>query len=134
MSSVERRRNTPRIYVIELKQDDPSNNTSAKMRRFGYATIVSPARIPRESIVLDPFSELTLLPKDGEAALRLGLVVIDCCAFMKDYISTSAQAQEIRDRNPLQGIRKEAKQSTSARSTRSLPATRHLNTLPADPS
>ncbi|MCL4517688.1 MAG: DUF367 family protein [Thaumarchaeota archaeon] len=77
-SNVVGKRNSPRIYVIELKQDDPSKNTSAKMRRFGYATIVSAARIPRESIVLDPFSELILLPKDGEAALRFGLVVVDC--------------------------------------------------------
>ena len=68
----------PRIFIIQLRQDDPSKNTSAKMRKFGYARPTSASRIPRDSIVLNPFAERVLLPSDRETALRNGLVVIDC--------------------------------------------------------
>jgi pre-rRNA-processing protein TSR3 len=68
----------PRVFVLELKQDDPSKNTSAKMRKFGLAQPTTPSRIPREAIVLNPFSDLVLLPGDRSFALRYGLVVIDC--------------------------------------------------------
>ena len=69
---------TPRVYILELKQDDPAKNTSAKMRKFGYARPTTASRIPRDSIVLNPFAESTLLPSDMETVMKFGLVVIDC--------------------------------------------------------
>jgi pre-rRNA-processing protein TSR3 len=66
------------VFVLELRQDDPAKNTSAKMKKFGLAKPTNAARISRESIVLNPFSELALLPNDGTNVASHGLVVIDC--------------------------------------------------------
>jgi pre-rRNA-processing protein TSR3 len=68
----------PRIFTLELRQDDPSKCTSAKMRKLGFARPISVARIPEHSIVLNPFAEKVILRSDSDNALRHGLVVIDC--------------------------------------------------------
>lgn len=68
----------PRLYILELKQDDPAKNTSAKMKKFGLARSTSASRIPRNSIVLNPFAEEVILPSDRNSLITYGLVVIDC--------------------------------------------------------
>lgn len=68
----------PRIFTVEYHQDDPAKCTSAKMRKFGFATLAVPQKISKDAIVLDPFTEKTLQSSDREYATKGGLVIIDC--------------------------------------------------------
>ena len=55
-------------------QDDPKKCTAAKMVKFGLAQSIK--KIGSKGLVLDPFSEKTLLPRD-KSAVR-SIVGIDC--------------------------------------------------------
>lgn len=68
----------PKIYTLELHQDDPAKCTSAKMRKLGLAKSTSANRISREAVVLNPFADVTIMKGDRERAADSGLVVIDC--------------------------------------------------------
>ncbi len=68
----------PRIFAVELREDDPAKCTSAKMVKFHLAIPTSLSHISREALVLNPFSPETILNSDRGIALRGGLVVIDC--------------------------------------------------------
>ena len=68
----------PRLYTLELHQDDPAKCTSAKMRRMGLSIPITLNRIPRDSLVLNPYTDVTLLKSDRFRAIPHGLVVIDC--------------------------------------------------------
>jgi pre-rRNA-processing protein TSR3 len=73
------RSESPRLFTLEFRQDDPSKCTSAKMRKFGLARpLRNPRAISPEAIVLNPFAPATILRTDAGAALKRGLVVIDC--------------------------------------------------------
>jgi pre-rRNA-processing protein TSR3 len=69
---------TPRIFTVELRQDDPAKCTSAKMRKFGLARQINRFGIPNSALVLNPGAERNIVATDREAALKAGLVVIDC--------------------------------------------------------
>jgi pre-rRNA-processing protein TSR3 len=68
----------PRIFAVELREDDPAKCTSAKMIRFHLASPLPLSHISREAIVLNPFSPEVLLNSDRTTALRGGFVIIDC--------------------------------------------------------
>lgn len=68
----------PRIFTLELRQDDPAKCTAAKMRKLGFARPITLSRIDKYSIVLNPFASKILLRHESENALKHGLVVIDC--------------------------------------------------------
>jgi pre-rRNA-processing protein TSR3 len=68
----------PRIFTYEMRQDDPTKCTSAKMRKFGIATGISRDQIPYNAIVLNPSVEQIILNQDRDTASRFGLVVLDC--------------------------------------------------------
>lgn len=73
------RENGPRLFVYLMKQDDPRKCTSAKLFKFSYVTpITRPSRIPRLTVVMDPYATSFLLPSDREAAVRHGVCAIDC--------------------------------------------------------
>ncbi len=55
-------------------QDDPKKCTAAKMVKFGLAQNIK--KIGSKGLVLDPFAEKTLLPKD--ASVIHSIVGIDC--------------------------------------------------------
>ncbi len=55
-------------------QDDPKKCTAAKMVKFGLAQNIK--KIGSKGLVLDPFSEKTLLPKDKSSIYSI--VGIDC--------------------------------------------------------
>lgn len=68
-----------RLFVYEMKQDDPKKCTSRKLVRFGLAIPISrPYHIPRKAIMLNPFAKTVLLLKDKELAEGGGLAVVDC--------------------------------------------------------
>jgi len=70
---------SPRIYVLLLRQDDPRKCSAAKLAKFRLATPLFRMRqIPRRTIVLNPFAPQVLLPADRAMAERNGIVSIDC--------------------------------------------------------
>ncbi len=69
---------SPRLIVYLMCQDDPKKCTSRKLSRFGLATpTYSPRRIPRKAIVLNPFAAKILSP-DEARGFPHGLVAVDC--------------------------------------------------------
>ena len=72
-------RDTPRLFVYLMRQDDPRKCTSAKLFKFSRAiSVTRPSMIPRLAIVLNPYAALLLLPTDREIAIRHGICAIDC--------------------------------------------------------
>jgi len=70
---------SPQIYVLQLRQDDPRKCTAAKLVRFKLAKPLYRIRqIPRRGLTLNPFAPTHLLGKDRAEALTHGLVAIDC--------------------------------------------------------
>ncbi len=63
-----------RLQVLMFYQDDPKKCTAAKMVKFGLAENIK--KISNKGLVLDPFSEKTLIPKDRSAANSI--TGIDC--------------------------------------------------------
>ena len=62
-------------------QDDPKKCTAAKMVKFGLAKNIK--KIGSRGLVLDPFSEKTLLPKDK--SVINSIVGIDCSWNLADH-------------------------------------------------
>jgi len=63
-----------RLQVLMFYQDDPKKCTAAKMVKFNLAKNIK--KIGNKGLVLDPFSEHTLLPNDK--LLINSIVGIDC--------------------------------------------------------
>ncbi len=68
----------PKLFTIELREDDPAKCTSAKMTKFHLARSIRPSKISDASVVLNPFAAEVLLRTDRSNTIRGGLVVIDC--------------------------------------------------------
>jgi len=70
---------SPRIFVLQLRQDDPRKCTAAKMVKFRLAKpLFRIKQIPRKALVLNPFASEVLLNGDRGEAVNFGLVAIDC--------------------------------------------------------
>jgi len=84
-------------------QDDPKKCTAAKMVKFGLAQNIK--KIGSKGLVLDPFSEKTLLPKDK--SLIQSIVGIDCSwnladqAFSKKFDGIKRKLPPLLAGNPL---------------------------------
>ena len=63
-----------KLQVLMFYQDDPKKCTAAKIVKFGLAQNIK--KIGNKGLVLDPFSEKTLLPKDK--SLITSIIGIDC--------------------------------------------------------
>lgn len=70
---------SPKIYAVYYGQDDPKKNTILKLKKFNLIKIVKQLKfVPRNAIILDPFSEKVLNFSDRGIIEKYGLVVIDC--------------------------------------------------------
>ena len=84
-------------------QDDPKKCTAAKMVKFGIAKNIK--KIGNRGIVLDPFSEKTLLPKDKSLANTI--IGIDCSwnlaerAFSKKFNGIKRKLPPLLAGNPI---------------------------------
>lgn len=68
-----------RLYVYMLEQDDPAKCTAGKLYRFGLASkIVKVRRLPRGTVLLNPFSLKILTPADKIIGERRGITAVDC--------------------------------------------------------
>ena len=63
-----------KLLVYMLKQDDPKKCTAAKLAHFKIAYAVR--RIPRNSLVLNPYAEVSLCNSDK--TLSDSITAIDC--------------------------------------------------------
>ena len=70
-----------KLQVLMFYQDDPKKCTAAKMVKFGLAKNIR--KIGSKGLVLDPFSEKTLLPKDRFVVNSI--VGIDCSWNLADH-------------------------------------------------
>ena len=68
------------IQVLMFKQDDPKKCSAAKLVKFGLAKDIK--KTSGKTLVLDPFAEKTLLPKDK--SLVNSITGIDCSWTLAD--------------------------------------------------
>lgn len=91
------------LQVLMFYQDDPKKCTAAKMVKFGIAKSIK--KIGNKGLVLDPFSEKTLLPKDK--SLITSIVGIDCSwtladqAFSKKFSGITRKLPPLLAGNPV---------------------------------
>ena len=92
-----------KLQVLMFYQDDPKKCTAAKMVKFGLAQNIK--RINSKGLVLDPFSEKTLLPKDKSSINSI--VGIDCSwslaeqAFSKKFSGIKRKLPPLLAGNPV---------------------------------
>lgn len=66
------------VLIYNAKQCAPKVCTATKLKKFGLAKVFyAPGKIPRNSIVLSPFSEIVISAEDL-AHSKNGLVALDC--------------------------------------------------------
>jgi pre-rRNA-processing protein TSR3 len=91
------------LQVLMFYQDDPKKCTAAKMVKFGIAKSIK--KIGNKGLVLDPFSETRLLPKDK--LLINSIVGIDCSwnlaeqAFLKKFNGIKRKLPPLLAGNPV---------------------------------
>ena len=92
-----------KLQVLMFYQDDPKKCTAAKMVKFGLAQNIK--KIGVNGLVLDPFSEKTLLPKDKSSISSV--VGIDCSwnlaeqAFSKKFSGIKRKLPPLLAGNPV---------------------------------
>lgn len=92
-----------KLQVLMFYQDDPKKCTAAKMVKFGLAQNIK--KIGAKGLVLDPFSENTLLPKD-KSTIR-SIIGIDCSwnlvdqAFSKRFDGIKRKLPPLLAGNPI---------------------------------
>jgi rRNA small subunit aminocarboxypropyltransferase len=70
---------SPQLYVLQLRQDDPKKCTAAKLVKFRLARpLYRVKQVPEKSLTLNPFAPTCLLNQDRVRALNYGLVAVDC--------------------------------------------------------
>ena len=92
-----------KLQVLMFYQDDPKKCTAAKMVKFGMAENIK--KINNKGLVLDPFADKTLLPKD--VTLVNSIVGIDCSwnkaehAFSKKFNGIKRKLPPLLAGNPV---------------------------------
>lgn len=92
-----------KLQVLMFYQDDPKKCTAAKMVKFGLAQNVK--KIGTRCLVLDPFAEKTLLPKDK--SIINAIIGIDCSwnladkAFSNDFRGIKRKLPPLLAGNPV---------------------------------
>jgi len=92
-----------KLQVLMFYQDDPKKCTAAKMVKFGLAQNIK--KIGSRGLVLDPFSEKTLLPKDK--SLIHSIIGIDCSwnladqSFSKNFAGIKRKLPPLFAGNPV---------------------------------
>jgi pre-rRNA-processing protein TSR3 len=68
-----------KVYIHYMKQDDPKKCTSNKLKRLNLVkSITNRRRIPRKSIVLNPFALKRFYSGNRKQIEQSGLLIIDC--------------------------------------------------------
>ena len=77
MAEKGRRVTTIKLFVYEMRQDDPRKCTSRKLVHFGYARRIT-RRHRVKPVLLNPLTDTVLLSRDRDAVERRGLAAVDC--------------------------------------------------------
>jgi len=91
-----------KLLVYMLKQDDPKKCTAAKLVHFRIANAIR--RIPRNSLVLNPYSEVSLCKIDN--TLANSITAIDCSwekvntAFKRNFYGINRRLPILLAANP----------------------------------
>ena len=64
------------LIIYRMPQCNPKRCTALKMKRFGFAKVVS--RLPRNGILLNPYAKKILSKDDLKHAKKYGLICLDC--------------------------------------------------------
>ncbi len=68
-----------KLYVYHLHQDDPKKCTAIKLHKFKLVKLITNLKfISKLAIVLNPYANKILIPKDKELVEFNGLIAIDC--------------------------------------------------------
>ena len=92
-----------KLQVLMFYQDDPKKCTAAKMVKFGLAQNIK--KIGNKALVLDPFSEKTLLSNDKSSITSI--IGIDCSwnlanqTFSKKYNGIKRKLPPLLAGNPV---------------------------------
>ena len=92
-----------KLQILMFYQDDPKKCTAAKMVKFGLAQNIK--KISSKGLVLDPFSEQTLLPKDK--SVIHSIIGIDCSwnlvdqTFSKTFVGIKRKLPPLLAGNPV---------------------------------
>ena len=92
-----------KLQILMFYQDDPKKCTAAKMIKFGLAQDIK--KINNKALVLDPFSEKTLLPQDRRFVNSI--IGIDCSwkkaeqAFSKKFNGIKRKLPPLLAGNPV---------------------------------
>ena len=91
------------VQVLMYKQDDPKKCTAAKLVKFGLARNVK--KTSNKTLVLHPFADHTLLPKDKKAITSI--TGIDCSwnladeTFLKHFSGLQRKLPPLLAGNPV---------------------------------
>lgn len=68
-----------KLFVYHANEDDPKKCSARKLARFGFVKLETNIRkIPRETLLLNPFAEKSLSKEDLDYAERNGILAVDC--------------------------------------------------------
>ncbi len=89
----------PSLFVYDAKQCDPKKCTAHKLKRHGLVTFVP--WIPRGSLLLHPYAELTLNASDTGRAQGKGISALDCSWKRAQIIFKKTSASTAHRRIPF---------------------------------
>jgi pre-rRNA-processing protein TSR3 len=68
-----------RLIIYHANEDDPKKCSARKMHKFNFAYLTKNIKkIPRNTLLLNPFAEKSLSKEDSSIAKKNGIVAIDC--------------------------------------------------------
>jgi pre-rRNA-processing protein TSR3 len=68
-----------KLTIYHANQCDPKRCTGLRLKRRGFARLVTKARfLPRRAVVLNPFAEIAFSPEDRKRVEDFGLSALDC--------------------------------------------------------
>lgn len=67
------------LYVYHANDDDPKKCSAKKMQKFNLVTLETKIqKLPKKTIVLDPFADTCFSPADDDIAHQNGILAVDC--------------------------------------------------------
>jgi len=86
-----------KLFIYHEKQCDPKRCTALKMGRLGYAKIITnPNKVPRNSLLLNPYSEKTVSVEDREIIEKYGILGLDCSWKQAEIVFKKTNAKNQR--------------------------------------
>ena len=68
-----------KLFVYHTDEDDPKKCSAKKLNKFGFVILEKNIRnVPKNAVLLNPFSEKSLSKEDFNCAIKNGIVAVDC--------------------------------------------------------